>query len=258
MTPLFKSNFSIGKSILTLDPPSSSKDEEAADSIFDIAVENNLNKIFLIEDSMIGFMQAHKLSKQLNIHLIFGLRINCCNNVCSELEEKQRSNHKIIILSKNDDGCKLLNKIYSEAFCKNEGFVDCSSLSKYWNDNNLKLAIPFYDSFIYNNNFSLGNCIPNFSKFCDPIYFIERNNLPFDVLLEREVLKITQNPILSKTILYKKKEDVFALQTYKCITNRVFGREQSLNSPNLNHFGSDEFCWESFIEFTQNGKLVTI
>jgi DNA polymerase III alpha subunit len=246
MIPLFKSNYSIGKSILTLDIPEDNPDETKADSILQIAKDNNLDKIVLVEDSMIGFLEAHKACKSLNIQLIFGLRINCCNDTSSE--DKEKSSHKIIIFAKNDEGCKLLNKIYSKAYCDNNGFVDCNTLDEIWNNEKLSLAIPFYDSYIYQNSFSFNNCVPNFS-FTIPTYFIENNNLPFEKILKEKVISITTNTILTKTIYYKNKKDVFAYQTYRCITNRSFGKEQSLSSPNLNHFGSDEFCWESLKEY---------
>jgi hypothetical protein len=250
MIPIFKSNYSIGKSILTLEMPEENPDSSVSDSILQIAKDNKLEKLVLVEDSMIGFMEAHKACAKLNIQLIFGLRINCCNDV--EDEAKEKSKHKIIIFAKNDDGCKLLNKIYSNAYCNNSGFVDCKYLDSIWSDEKLRLGIPFYDSYIFNNLFSFSSCVPNFS-FTKPVYFIERNNLPFDDTLERSVQNITKETFLSKTILYKQKSDVFAFQTYKCITNRSFGKEQSLSSPNLNHFGSDEFCWESYMENT-NGR----
>ena len=256
MIPLFKSNYSIGKSILTLERPCASPDTTKADSILQIAQDNNLKKLILVEDSMIGFLEAFKACKSLDIHLIFGLRIFCCNSVLDT--EKQKSQHKIIIFAKDDHGCRLLNRIYSEAFCSNSGFVDCDILSKIWQEKHLKLAIPFYDSFIYNNNFSFGNCLPNFKSFTNPSYFFERNNLPFDFLLEQEVLKFDTNALLVKSIYYKSKKDVFAYQTYRCITNRSFGKEQSLSSPQLNHFGSDEFCWESFLEQKDNARLIKI
>jgi DNA polymerase III alpha subunit len=247
MIPLFKSNYSIGKSILTLDAPEENPDVEKSDSIFQIAKDEKLDKIVLVEDTMIGFLEAHKLSKSLGIQLIFGLRINCCNDALSD--DREKSQHKIIIFAKNDLGCKLLNKIYSKAYCENNGYVDCSTLSNIWNESALKLAIPFYDSYIYQNSFSFNNCIPNFS-FCNPTFFIERNNLPFEELLIDKIKSITEKIEFTKTIYYKNKKDVFAYQTYRCITNRSFGKEQSLSSPNLNHFGSDEFCWESFKEMT--------
>jgi DNA polymerase III alpha subunit len=251
MIPLFKSNFSIGKSILTLASPEANPDPEKADSILQIAKDNNLDKIILVEDSMIGFLEAHKSCKLLNIQLIYGLRINCCNNV--QDENKEQSRHKIIIFAKNDSGCKLLNKIYSTAFCEYGGYVDCNILASLWNDDNLSLSIPFYDSYIYQNCLSFNNCIPNFS-FTKPNYFYEKNKLPFEQFLTNKI-KTIADPILTKSIYYKDKKDVFAFQTYKVLSNRSFGRESSLSNPNLNHFGSDEFCWESYLQYGRSTSL---
>jgi len=251
MIPLFKSNFSIGKSILTLTAPELHPDPERADSILQIAKDNNLDKIILVEDSMIGFLEAHKSCKSLNIQLIYGLRINCCNNV--QDENKEQSRHKIIIFAKNDDGCKLLNKIYSTAFCEYGGYMDCNVLNTLWNDDYLSLSIPFYDSYIYQNCISFNNCIPNFS-FTKPTYFYEINNLPFEQFLTNKI-KTIADPILTKSIYYKDKKDVYAFQTYKVLSNRSFGRESSLSNPNLNHFGSDEFCWESYLQYGRSSSL---
>ena len=257
MIPLFKSNFSIGKSILTLNSVDANPDIEKSDSILQIALDNNLDKVVLVEDSMIGFLEAHKAFKNLKIQLIYGLRINCCNNVADE--NKEQSKHKIIIFAKNDNGCKLLNKIYSKAFCDHGGYIDCEILSSLWNEENLKLAIPFYDSYIYNNRLSFNNCLPNFN-FTKPIYFYEDNNLPFDHLLTKQVKDVCwalkmEDPILTKSIFYKNKKDVFAFQTYKILSNRSFGKESSLSNPNLNHFGSDEFCWESYLEYGRSTQV---
>lgn len=245
MIPLFKSNFSIGKSILTMDEPKNDLGE-SSDSIIEIALSNNLDKIVLIEDSMIGFLESHKICKINNIQLIYGLRINCCN--LTEDEDKEKSKHKIIIFAKNDQGCKLLNKIYSNAYCNHNGFVDSKYLSSIWNVDHLELAIPFYDSYIYNNNFTFSSCVPDFT-FCKPNYFIENNNLPLDEYLTSLVKRICNTPILTKSIYYKSKKDVYAFQTYKILCNRSFGKESSLSNPNLNNFASDEFCWESYLEY---------
>ena len=60
--PLFKSHYSIGKSILTL---SDESEDEGSDSIFDIYTEAKLedklnNKIVIVEDSFMGFLQANQ------------------------------------------------------------------------------------------------------------------------------------------------------------------------------------------------------
>ena len=197
MLPLFKSHYSIGKSILTLDDPKKVT-ENGSDSIFKIAKDNSLKKIILVEDSLVGFFEAYKRSKELGIDLIFGLRLSVRN---SSLEDDANSQHKVIIFSKTSNGCKLLNKIYSKAFCDFSGFLDSQSLKDIWNDNDLKLCIPFYDSFIHVNNFLFANCVPDFS-FAKPTMFIERNNVSFDYLLESKVKEFASNNQL-ETLLVK-------------------------------------------------------
>lgn len=250
MLALFKSHFSIGKSILTLDDPITHK-SGGADSIFKIAKDNKLKRVILVEDSLSGFLQAKKVSESHNLQMVFGLRMDMAQN--AELDPKKEdksSRHKIIIFSKNNKGCKLLNKIYSRAFTELQNCIDSSHLKELWNDDDLKLAIPFYDSFIYNNTMGFNNCIPDLS-FTKPTFFIENNGLPFDPLIKSKVLSyaskndFTTEP--AKSIYYKNKNDVSALQTYKCICGRTFGNK-TLSKPNLDHFGSDEFCFESWKE----------
>lgn len=257
MIALFKSHFSIGKSILTLDDPITQK-EGGADSIFSIAVENNLKEIVLVEDSLTGFLQAKKNSDKLNIKLIFGLRINMKEDGSIDpKEESLNSSHKVILFAKNAKGCQLINKIYSEAFTKKYNCVDHKLLKKHWSNKNLILAIPFYDSFIYNNLMKFSNCTPNFD-FCKPTFFIENNGLPFDDFLESKVSEYCDSNNFdtekTKSIYYKQNKDVAALQTYKCITGRSFGNK-TLSKPNLDHFGSDQFSFQSWKE--NNERITT-
>lgn len=247
MLPLFKSHFSIGKSILTLDDPKKVT-EGGSDSIFKIAKDNNLKQIILVEDSLIGFFEAYKRSKEMGIQLIFGLRISMRN---SALPEDSQSEHKVIVFAKDSDGCKLLNKIYSRAFCTNTGFLDYADLKELWNDSHLKLAIPFYDSFIYINNFSFGNAVPDLS-FTKPSLFIEDNSLALDYLLYEKVSEFATNnniPIVKvRSIYYNKKSDVKSFMAYKIICNRSFGKDRSLEKPELAHFCSDKFSFEAWKE----------
>jgi DNA polymerase III alpha subunit len=247
MLPLFKSHFSIGKSILTLDDPKKVT-EGGSDSIFKIAKDNNLKQVILVEDSLIGFFEAYKRSKEMGIQLIFGLRISMRN---SALPEDSQSEHKVIVFAKDNDGCKLLNKIYSRAFCTNTGFLDYVDLKELWNDNHLKLAIPFYDSFIYINNFSFGNAVPDLS-FTKPSLFVEDNSLALDYLLYEKVSEFATNnniPIIKvRSIYYNKKSDVKSFMAYKIICNRSFGKDRSLEKPELSHFCSDKFSFEAWKE----------
>lgn len=247
MIPLFKSHFSIGKSILKLN---SGKDNGSPDGVFDVAQENNLKKIVLVEDSLTGFLEAAKTSKDLGIQLIFGLRIACCD---LHKDEDAKDCHKIIVFAKDDEGCKLLNKVYSKAFMDSRNSIELKELKNLWNDKHLKLAIPFYDSFIFNNLMSFSNCAPVFN-FTSPTFFIEDNDLPFDGIIANAVEKFCKNnefkTQMAKSIYYKNREDFEAYQTYKCICSRGgwSGKSISLQKPNLDHCGSKEFCIESWKE----------
>jgi hypothetical protein len=250
MTPIFKSTYSIGKSILTLDD---SEESEGPDSIITICNDNNIKTLVLVEDRMTGFIKAHNVCKENDIQLIFGLRITCCNDVT---DESATSNHKIIIFAKTDNGCRLLNKISSHAAMNCNNRVDFKYLNSIWEKDNVNLAIPFYDSFIFNNQMFLANCVPDFSRI-KPVFLLENNHLPFDSIIESHIDKFTcgGNDYLMrwvKSIFYKDKKDYAALQTYKILCNRSFGKAASLSSPNLNHFGSDEFSFESYLEQNAN------
>lgn len=235
MLPVYKSTYSIGKSILSVD------------KIIELSKLDSAKNLILVEDSLTGFVKAHNSCKDEGLQLIFGLRINCCNDINDE-DSLQDSDHKVIIFAKNDEGCKLLNKISSFSSLEGKGFVDFNYLNKVWDDTKLDLVIPFYDSFIHQNQLYLKNCIPNF-KDIKPIFWIEKNNLPFDPLITKatlEYLKGKYESTLVKSIFYENKEDIEALQTYKIICGRKFGRAATLSMPNLDHFGSDEFCFESY------------
>jgi len=248
MLPLFKSHYSIGKSILTLD---SSETEFGPNSIISIALENNLKEIVLVEDSPIGFLESLKACEENNIQLIFGLRFNFCESPLTE--EGAPDSHKVIVFSKNKNGCSLLNSIYTEAFTQNGGFLNRSILNSFWSSKDLKLCIPFYDSFIYKNLFSFSGFAPDFD-FASPVFFLEKNGLPVDDCLRKGVLSFAKSAALPteevQSIYYKNKSDSSAFMTYKLICSRknFGGRATSLEMPNLDHMGSDEFCWESYLE----------
>jgi len=246
MIPLFKSTYSL-KSILTLEKPGDST-VDGPDSIFDLVKEYGLDRLVLVEDTMIGFKKALETSQKLKLPLVFGIRFQICND--RSAEDKKSSAHKIIIFAKNDDGARELMRLYSAAFSESEGFLDYKVLSERWSDN-LDLAIPFYDSFIHRNNFYLQDCIPDLS-FTRPTVFVENNLLPFDkVLGDKAKAFAAENGYdtqQTKTIYYAKREDIAAYCTYKIITNRQGGKAQTLEKPELEDFSSCEFCMESWRE----------
>lgn len=248
MIPLFKSHYSIGKSILTLKHPDQST-TEGSDSVFKIAQDNNIEQIFLVEDSLIGFLEAHKISQDLGLHLIFGLRLQVAHEISSSKDSKDCS-HKVVIFAKNDNGCKLLNKIYSKAFSDYDGTILSKDLKELWQEDDLSLCIPFYDSFIFMNTLHFCTCIPEFD-FTNPTFFKENNLLPFDFIINDRVDKYCKKydyqSIVTKSIYYKDRDDFESFQTYKCICKKK-SRQRTLNVPNIDHLGSAEFCIESYLE----------
>lgn len=255
--PIFVSHYSF-KSILTLEEEGTSK-EDNADSIVDIALSNNLKEIILVDDNPTGLLQAFQNTKSENLKLIFGLKLIATQNLEKKDEESLSKNHKIIIFAKNNQGWKKLIKIFSKA--ANEGKyyiprIDFNFLNSIWDDKDLKLVIPFYDSFIFQNNFTLSSCIPDFSQI-KPTFLIEENFLPFDEILKKLVLDYIQTynfPVIeSQTIYYKNRIDFLAWQTYRCIKER-----SRIEEPELSHCSSDSFCFENWLEKnTGNNKIFT-
>jgi DNA polymerase-3 subunit alpha len=243
MIPLFKSHYSLGRSILTLED----KDEkdDYPDSIIQICKENKMKELYLVEDNMSSFLEAYSNCRKNNIKLNYGLRISVTESISDKSEESKTKSSKIILFFKNKKGYQQLTKLYSIA--AKEGFyyeprLDYETISKNWTDD-LILCIPFYDSFIFNNTLKNSLCIPQFD-FTKPIFFIEDNDLPFDLLVKQKALSFAEKNNLkiykAKSVFYKERKDFKAYLTFRCINNRSV-----LNKPNLDHMSSNEFCFES-------------
>ena len=242
--PLFKSHFSIGRSILTLEDEE--KEENQPDSIIDIAKDNNLKEVNLVEDNMTSFLQAYTNTKKYNINLRYGLRISINDDMNERSEESRQKTSKVVIFFKNEQGYKDLIKIFSTA--AKDGFyyeprIDFKTLKSLWSDKNLILCIPFYDSFIFNNTLRGTVCVPDL-EFTKPILFIENNSLPFDHIIKDKVLayaKANKLEVLNtKSIYYKDGKDFKAYLTFRCINNRT-----TLNKPELSHMTSNRFSFQS-------------
>lgn len=242
MIALFKSHYSIGRSILTLNKAGDSEDG-GADSIFDICQESKLKTLHLVEDSMSGCIEANNNAKAIDVKLNFGLRITVVEDMVQK--ETEGDGSKIVIVIRNNDGYKRLCDISSLA--STTGFyyvprIDFAALKKAWSDKDLLLAIPFYDSFIFKNTLSFSTCVPNFG-FTNPFFFVENNDLPFDPLIQTALLKFTKTKKMwvdAQSVYYKSRKDFKAYLTFRCLHNR-----QTLEKPNLEHMCSDNFCFEA-------------
>ena len=217
MIPLFKSHYSIGNSILTIE------------EIF----EKDLDKIVLVEDSMTGFRKAKKESENLKKQLVFGLRLN----VASE-----NNSSKLIFFAKDNEGIDSLRRIYTKTYTEQDGIykIDLKDLK------GIKTVVPFYDSFLHKSIHNFGCFELNLPD--DVVFFVENNNHPFDFQIQRAIEKFGGTVEKAKSIFYNNKEDFKAFQFYKAICNRKMGKSPCFHRPELEDCSSDEFCWESFIE----------
>lgn len=243
--PIFKSHYSIGRSILTLEDEDGPEDAHP-DSIIGIAKENNIKEIYLVEDNMTSFLEAYTNCKKNGISLRYGLRISINDDINEKNEDSKRKTSKIVIFFKNDIGYRKLINIFTIA--AKEGFyyeprIDFKILKNLWSENDLLLAIPFYDSFIFNNTLIGSVCVPNFN-FTNPILFLENNSLPFDKIIQHKVNIFATannlNILNTKTVYYKNNKDFKAYLTFRCINNRT-----TLNKPELQHMTSNKFSFES-------------
>lgn len=255
VAPLFKSHFSLGKSILTLEKPSD--DSEYPISLFQLAKKNKLDKVILVEDGISGLLQASKVAEEIKVTLIYGLRIDVCDDMSIKDEPSLTKRAKYIIFAKNPKGYQALLKVWSKAASEGHYYepnIDFKTLKSIWT-NDLVLAIPFYDSFLYLNTFCSHVHVPALEGFGPITFFVEDNNLPFDDALKARVIEYTtQNgyPIIpAQSIFYKSAEDYLAYVAFKCLHNKGFTRKATLESPNLDHMTSDEFNFDKWYATVQ-------
>lgn len=250
--PLFKSHFSLGKSILTLDEPETKDKKAVPNSLFYILKHAGLDTLVLVDDNISGLLQASKNAKDNKIKLIFGIRLNVCNDMTLKDDTCFRHRAKYIVFAKNSEGYKTLLKIWSVA--AREGFyyhsnIDFKTLKKLWNKN-LTLAVPFYDSFLFMNSLEGHIHVPELDGF-NPVFFKESNSLPFDDLIATKVddycKKNGHETIPAQSIFYKSAVDFLAYMTFRCIHNRGFTQKTTIDKPELNHMGSDEFNFDKWL-----------
>lgn len=237
--PFFKTHTSIGKSLLRI------KD------VFRLAQENKLALVTLIEDSMIGFPEALRLSKKTGIKLVFGIRFDVCNDLSDPKEKIENSRSKMIAIMRNDEGYKDLISLYSEVHTNEYDCTDYKNLAHYFTDcqDTLLFGLPFYDSFIAKNSLTTSDCLPQFGGY-KPFLCVEENGHPFDNIIKARLTHyqyIHGNRVQPcKSIYYENYQDFDAYTTYRLICGRSVYGNASLDRPNLPYFFSNRFCFEDW------------
>lgn len=252
--PLFYDQSSF-KSILTFEKPRKVADPTAPDSIVEICKENGIKKCVCISKNFSTFIDAWKNLKAVGTELIWGVEFIMCDDAKIHTDESRANEHKVIILMKNKDAYKNLLNIYTACHSniENKYYVqrfDYKQLKPLWSDD-LIFAIPFFDGFIGKNLLNYGSAIVPDLSFTKPVIFREvGSNMPFEDLISKALTKYNENGALeefnTKTIYYKNRKDFRAYSVYRGIMNKELH-----SKPNMDHFGSREFCFESYLELTK-------
>jgi DNA polymerase III alpha subunit len=250
--PLFKSHYSVGKSILTLNDPKDKEGNPITNSIFHLLTTNKLDTLVLVDDNVSGILQDSKNCSDLGIKFVFGLRIDVCEDMNQKDEASLIKRAKYIIMAKNSQGYQSILKLWSIA--ARQGFyytpnIDFKTLKDNWNDN-LKMMVPFYDSFLHLNSFYSYLHVPSAIEFFNPIFLTEENSLPFDLALRERLEKYCKDKyslLPAQSIFYKSAEDFEAYLAFRCIHNRGSSQKSTLDEPGLDGMGSSEFNFDKWL-----------
>lgn len=246
LTPIFSTDHSIGEAILTVDDESEIKPNKTV-SVVAITDTYKLPITYVVERGMSSYWKLYAaFAQRPETQLAFGVKIN----VCAKLPEAEGSNttSSIIVFFKNTQAYFDMVKMYSAATVRHKTAVptlDWDMLSEFITPNML-IVIPFYSGFLARNLLTL-NCsaLPNFGAI-RPIFLLEEHGLPFDGLISEAVRKYCEqnkyDTMVSHNIYYYLDEDIVAHQTFQCINKRT-----TLEKPNLEHYSSNEFSFESFL-----------
>ncbi len=252
--PIFKTDGSLGRSILTSSiPQNGGKDdlelrEDSTISIFSIVNEFKLKELLVIEDSFLSFPTLYKNSKRFDTKLIFGLNFMLCNDVADKTEKSFASECKISVVMKNSNGYKDLIKLHDAINANVDNFYyicrgDYNILQNNWTDN-LELIIPPFDNFIHKNYLLNGNCLPQFGAI-KPTLTYASMELPWNEILNKKTIDYAKNNNIQlkevHPVYYYKSSDFKAYCIFRAINNRA-----KFPNPNISYFCSDMFSFEQY------------
>lgn len=243
--PLIKTHFSPLRSLLTIEKEEKDVLPTGPQSIVLMWKKANPpGRLHLCEDTPTGFAEQYKTLSSLGIPFSFSLRLVVCEDMAIKNEESLKTEHKVIVLAKNSTGIADLNKIYTIA--ATEGFyynprIDLKRIEAMWTPN-LKMIIPFYDSYLYNNVVSNGMC--SFVTSIKPAaYLSEHNGIPTDTAMNAALSRRVDDAAIVKaqTIYYPEAKDFDAY-----LTMRIIDKKSSMDKPNLPDMCSDEFSFQKW------------
>ena len=176
MIPLFKSTFSIGRSLLRVE------------DLVDIAQSGDVKKMILVEDNFYGFRVINQAFLHAEIPMVYGVRLPV---VQSNLSEKPS---KLIFFPKNNKGVGVVRNLYTKCYTSEGECLHLSDIEKGQLDE-VSIGVPFYDSYIFNNIFNFGLCDLSLDDF-DHFYMEENNKHPFDFQISSALKKLKVKLVL--------------------------------------------------------------
>lgn len=229
--------------------------ENGPQSIVTLAKKAGLKEVYFVSTKFYDMISAWKLCKENDLQLIFGLEMWACSNPEEHTEASIADESKVIIWMKCGNGYKDLIKLYSKVYTNinNKYYhfrASYSILKEFWTDN-LLLTVPFFDSFLARNTLNYGSAIiPDFPM--KPVFMQEVNSgLPFESLITEALLNFTKGEyeiMKTKTIYYTDYEDIKAYCVYRSIKER-----SNFQKPQLDHFGSPNFCFSDYMKLREGG-----
>lgn len=249
MIPIFQTNYSIGKGILTLDDPK--EIDDGPTSVFSIAKKHDLKDLWVADYNFAGFPTFYKGCLKEGIKPRFGIKFYVCQNCSDKSDESLRSESKVVVWMLNSaayqDLCKLYSVSYEEQNFYYQNRLDWPTLKALWTPN-LGLSIDAYDGFLAQNLLRNGCCVPDLS-FCDPEFLLCETELPFDSLIKEKTVSFcaenNYKTVETAPIYYYQDADAETFQTFRAIQNKA-----TLQKPNLDHFSSNKFSFEEFLRKT--------
>lgn len=187
-----------------------------------------------VEDTMSSLPYIQKFQDKQGVDCRFGLVVRV---------GEDKDYHKINVFPLNKAGFLDLYKIHD--IQERDGQISQEDLLTRWSEN-LHLAIPFYDSFIFQNALTFSNFLFQPERFGNFSVFRQENGLPFDPMIGKLIEKYGDKIQDVKSIYYEGYDDFNTFLTYKIICHRSFG-SNSLSRPNKEFCGSNRFCLEDYL-----------
>lgn len=240
MIYLFRTHYSIGKGIIQANQHNP-KSEARTLNLASLCLKHKISHCFVVDNELGGIWPIYQSLEEAGIQLTFGYRLAFTSDL-----ENENGLHKNIIFAKNQEGYKQLIKLATKACC--DFYKDGPRMTyDYFHsvaDDNLAVAVPFYDSFLHRNAVYSQQCVPDFKKI-KPTLFVEENELVIDAPLKRLVESYASSngleTLQTQTVYYESPADILAYQSRRAM-KRIQGSTRTLEKPEMPHFNSDKFC----------------